>query len=89
MGRGGGKFWDKIDPYTYLGDIKGAIQLHHGTGDDSVPVELSRQLRDSMIEVGGEAELYEYTGADHNLSAPAFEIAMDRSVEFFKTTFEF
>jgi len=78
------EFWQKIDPYTYLADIKGAMQLHHGTGDVSVPVELSRQLRDEMVKAGGDIELYEYSGADHNLSAPAFNLAMDRTVEFFK-----
>ncbi len=78
------EFWQKIDPYTYLADIKGAIQLHHGTSDDSVPVELSRLLRDEMVEVGGIVELYEYEGADHNLSAPAFGVAMERTIEFFK-----
>ncbi len=78
------EFWQKIDPYAYLVDIKGAIQLHHGTRDVSVPMELSRLLRDEMVKVGGDIELYEYEGADHNLSAPAFSLAMDRTIEFFR-----
>lgn len=77
-------FWQKIDPYFYLSDINGAIQLHHGTDDESVPVELSLQLNDSLESLNKKVEMYQYPGADHNLSSPAFSPAMQRTVEFFK-----
>jgi fermentation-respiration switch protein FrsA (DUF1100 family) len=32
-------FWDAIDPFTYLDEISGPVQIHHGTADASVPVE--------------------------------------------------
>ncbi|MGI5841219.1 MAG: alpha/beta hydrolase family protein [Patescibacteria group bacterium] len=78
------EFWEQIDPYSYLTDINGAIQLHHGTADDSVPIELSRQLKNAMETEGKKAELYEYQGGDHNLSAPSFGQAMERTVVFFR-----
>lgn len=77
-------FWKKIDPYTYLDKIGGEIQLHHGTTDESVPMETSRELVAAMENIGREVEYYEYPGADHNLSNPAFGGAMQRTVEFFK-----
>ena len=78
------EFWNLVDPYFFLEDIDGAIQLHHGTGDDSVPIETSVELKNAMEEAGKTIEYYEYSGADHNLGGSAFGPAMQRSVEFFK-----
>ncbi len=76
-------YWNKIDPYSYLENISTPIQLHHGTADSSVPVELSRSLSSTLEENRKEIELYEYEGADHNMSGASFSQAMNRSVEFF------
>jgi fermentation-respiration switch protein FrsA (DUF1100 family) len=77
-------YWDQIDPYSYLELISGPIQLHHGTADDGgVPIELSFSLQSALQEKGKEVELYEYEGADHNMSGAPFGQAMNRSVEFF------
>jgi dipeptidyl aminopeptidase/acylaminoacyl peptidase len=77
------KFWGQIDAYNYLADISGPVQLHHGTADESVPVEFSRHLKTALEKTGKTVEYYEYPGADHNLSGAAFSAAMRRSVEFF------
>ncbi|MCJ7827821.1 alpha/beta fold hydrolase [Patescibacteria group bacterium] len=76
-------FWRKIDPYYFLKDISGPIQLHHGTADESVPKELSLHLKEALEEERKIVEYFEYSGADHNLSDPSFSIAMERSVTFF------
>lgn len=78
-------FWNKLDPYSYLGDISGPIQLHHGTADSSVPIELSVHLKDALEKEGKTVELYKYEGADHNFNGNAFSTAMQRTVEFFDT----
>lgn len=78
------EFWLTIDPYNYLSDINGAIQMHHGTADDSVPIELSRQLKNALEAENKPVELYEYPGGDHNLSSPHFTPAIQRSIDFFK-----
>ncbi|MFC1790232.1 alpha/beta hydrolase family protein [Patescibacteria group bacterium] len=77
-------YWNKIDPYFYLENISAPIQLHHGTADSSVPVELSRSLSNALEKSGKEVKLYEYEGADHNMNGASFSLAMARSVEFFK-----
>ena len=77
-------FWKKIDPYFYLEGISGEIQLHHGTTDESVPIDTSQELVAAMEKIGREVEYFEYPGANHNLSNPAFGSAMQRTVEFFK-----
>jgi len=45
-------FWDAIDPFTYLDEISGPVQIHHGTADESVPVEYSEILHASLEEAG-------------------------------------
>ena len=75
-------FWNSISANSYLKDISGPIQLHHGTEDASVPLEFSEKLDKELKAAGKESELFEYPGDDHNLSAN-FSIAIQRSVDFF------
>lgn len=78
-------FWDSISANAFLGDLSGPIQLHHGTGDASVPYRFSEALYEAIVAAGGSAELYLYEGADHNLSGP-FTAAMQRTIEFYNRT---
>lgn len=75
-------FWASIDPVFHLADLSGPIQLHHATGDQSVPVEWSESLYARLQEAGQTAELYVYQGDNHNISAN-FGTATQRSVAFF------
>jgi fermentation-respiration switch protein FrsA (DUF1100 family) len=76
------EFWDSISPNSYLMDLSGPIQLHHGTNDTSVPYVLSEILFDEIKDVKLPVELYLYEDDDHNLTN-YFWTAMMRSVEFF------
>ncbi|MBI2020541.1 alpha/beta fold hydrolase [Candidatus Daviesbacteria bacterium] len=75
-------FWNSISANSYLSDISGSVQLHHGTADSSVPYEFSQKLEEQLKEAEKEVELYIYPGNDHNLSQ-SFGLAVQRSVEFF------
>jgi fermentation-respiration switch protein FrsA (DUF1100 family) len=75
-------FWAAVSPASYLGDLSGPIQLHHGTADDSVPVEFSEGLYARLLALGHTAELYTYEGDNHNISNN-FETAMKHSIQFF------
>jgi dipeptidyl aminopeptidase/acylaminoacyl peptidase len=77
-------FYAAISPNTYLADLSGPIQLHHGTADASVPVEYSELLAQQIQAAGGNVELYTYEGDNHNISAN-FGRAMTRSIRFFDT----
>lgn len=76
------KFWNSLSANSYLIDISGPLQLHHGTADTSVPQEFSQTLVKQMKTAGKTVELFTYDGDDHNISS-GFNTAMQRSVEFF------
>jgi uncharacterized protein len=75
-------FWNSISANSYLKDISGPIQLHHGEDDASVPVEFSEKLDKELRAVEKTSELFVYPGDDHNISNN-FNIAIQHSVEFF------
>lgn len=76
------EFWNSVSANSYLGDLAGPIQLHHGTADTSVPLEFSETLYQQLLQAGKTAEFYVYEGDDHNL-ATYFSQAMIRTIEFF------
>src|SRR5712691_9803977 len=41
-------FWNSISANSYLQDISGPLQLHHGTADMTVPIEFSQTLADQI-----------------------------------------
>lgn len=75
-------FWNSISANSYLGEISGPIQLHHGTADTDVPLEFSEILFYQMLEAEQYVELYKYEGDNHNISN-YFSRAMQRTIEFF------
>lgn len=76
------KFWNSISANSYLKDVSGPIQLHHGGADASVPVEFSEKLDKELKAENKLSELFVYPGDDHNI-ANNFNIAISHSLEFF------
>lgn len=76
------EFWKSISSNSYLSDISGPLQLHHGQSDSSVPVEFSEILSEELKSLGKEVEFYTYPSDDHDITAN-FSTAISRSVEFF------
>ena len=75
-------FWNGISANSYLADLSGPLQLHHGTADESVPLEFSAILYEQLQQAGKPAEFYTYPGDNHNLSQ-FFSQAMTRTIQFF------
>jgi dipeptidyl aminopeptidase/acylaminoacyl peptidase len=75
-------FWNGISANSYLQDISGPVQLHHGTADESVPLVFSETLYEQLLAAGKTVELYTYAGDNHNISNH-FDSAMIRTIEFF------
>jgi len=78
------EFWNSISANAYLNDLSGPIQLHHGTADESVPLEFSEILYNQVQQAGKPVELYTYDGDNHNLSN-YFSMAMGRTIDFYNT----
>jgi dipeptidyl aminopeptidase/acylaminoacyl peptidase len=76
------EFWNSISSNSYLTDLSGPIQLHHGTNDEDVPLVFSENLFMQMLDLGQYVELYKYDGDNHNISK-YFSTAMNRTIEFF------
>ena len=76
------EFWASISTTTYLPELSGPVQLHHGTADEDVPYSVSELLYGQLIGLGQTVEFYGYPGDNHNLSN-AFSLAMQRSIQFF------
>jgi dipeptidyl aminopeptidase/acylaminoacyl peptidase len=75
-------FWDTISANSYLTELSGPIQLHHGTGDVEVPVEFSTSLYQRLLNTDVPVELYIYDNDNHNLSN-SFDTAMLRTIQYF------
>jgi dipeptidyl aminopeptidase/acylaminoacyl peptidase len=76
------EFWASISANSFLEDLSGPVQLHHGTNDGDVPLLFSELLYNEILTAGKQAEFYIYQGDDHNL-ATNLGTALQRSVAFF------
>jgi dipeptidyl aminopeptidase/acylaminoacyl peptidase len=77
-------FYAAISTNSYLADLSGPIQLHHGAADTSVPAVYSEQLATQIQAAGRSVELFVYKGDNHNISEN-FGRAMALSIRFFDT----
>lgn len=75
-------FWDGISANTFYDKITAPILIHHGTADDSVPLEWSEEMQGELEEVGVDATLYIYDGEPHEFIV-AWPQVMQRTVDFF------
>lgn len=76
------EFWAAISPNSFVDELSGPLQLHHGTADTDVPVILSELLAEEVEAAGKQVELYVYEGDTHDIDIN-FSTAMERSVAFF------
>ncbi|NPV55768.1 MAG: alpha/beta fold hydrolase, partial [Anaerolineae bacterium] len=75
-------FWASISANSYLADLSGAVQFHHGTADTEVPVDFSLDANRQVLAAGGVGEVFVYEGDNHNLSG-YFTTAMNRTLAFY------
>jgi uncharacterized protein len=80
---------DLYSPPNYYSWIMAPIQIHQGTADHEVLWFWSENLADWFKKQGRDVTLFEYPGADHNLS-PAnlgWNAAVQRSLQFYQEQF--
>lgn len=76
------EFWDNVSAISFLDHIKAPVMIHHGTADDSVPVEWSQDLEKRLDEAGAEVTYHEYPGEPHEFIRQ-WGTVMERSLAFF------
>jgi uncharacterized protein len=75
-------FWESVSATSYLADLSGPLQLHHGTQDGDVPLEFSQTLAGQVEAAGGAVELHTYPDDDHDITR-YFSTAMNNTIAFF------
>jgi dipeptidyl aminopeptidase/acylaminoacyl peptidase len=76
-------FWRNVSPVTFFDRVSEPILVHHGTADESCPIEWSRSTVASLKSLGKDARLLTYDGEPHAFEA-AWESSMERTVAFFE-----
>ena len=61
-------FWRNLSANNFLTDLGGPLQIHHGTGDATVPYDFSITLDEEMRAAGMPSELILYQNDDHNIA---------------------
>jgi dipeptidyl aminopeptidase/acylaminoacyl peptidase len=72
----------RMSSRNYLADVVGPVQIHHGTGDTSVPYAHGAALDQALTAAGKPHEFYTYPGAPHLWYGATWETAMGRTVAF-------
>jgi dipeptidyl aminopeptidase/acylaminoacyl peptidase len=75
-------FWRNVSPLTFFDRVSEPILVHHGTADQSCPIEWSQSTVTRLRSLGKDAELLTYPGEPHAFEA-AWETSMERTVAFF------
>ena len=75
-------FWQNASPVTFFDRVNEPILIHHGTADESCPIEWSQASVAALQSLGKDAELLTYDGEPHAFDA-AWELSMERTVAFF------
>lgn len=76
------EFWRGVSPRTYFSRITEPVLIHHGTADESCPIDWSRQTQAALRAAGVDSELLVYDGEPHAFGA-AWRDSMARTVAFF------
>ncbi len=68
---------------SFLADLSGPLQLHHGRVDKVVPASFSESLYQQLRAAEQPAELYLYPQGDHNIRV-GFDEAKQRTLRCFE-----
>lgn len=75
-------FWYQVSVASQLTRIAVPVQNHHGTQDDSVPLDWSEQLENALTAAGVQNELFIYEGEPHEF-VQAWPTVMQRTLGHF------
>ncbi|MCX7622287.1 MAG: alpha/beta fold hydrolase [Thermomicrobium sp.] len=79
-------FLRATSPLFHFHFVACPVQIHIGTADTVTPPEWSRAMRDSLLLAGKSVEYFEYPGEGHAFSPPAWNLFVERIVDFYDRT---
>jgi len=74
-------FWQKASPANYLSDMVSKVQIHVGSDDTVVPVQLSADLDTALSAAHKTHQYFVYDGVGHGLG-PARSLIWERSIKY-------
>lgn len=77
-------FWKQVPATNYLPGLNTKIQINHAVDDNVVNVNYSRNLYEILKSNKIYTEYYEYVSGGHNISGQSFNLAMTRTIQFYK-----
>ncbi len=77
-------YWSEVSLTKNIKYLEMPLQIHHAINDSVVNIGYSRDLAQILKENNKNFEFYEYNYGNHNIEGSSFNIAMDRTVKFFK-----
>ena len=78
------KFWDNVSVKTFIENVQDSVAVHHGTADDSVPIEWSDKLVAEFKKNGKHIGYYKYKDGKHEFIKHWPQV-MERTVFYFDT----
>lgn len=78
--------FQKLSPSENTQLIKTPIIIHHGTNDESVPYQWSKDLEKKLLNTKVDFKFYSYQGEDHNFSKGAHATVLKRDFDFLKSS---
>jgi uncharacterized protein len=77
-------FWQAVSLTLNIEYLQNPVQIHHAVDDDVVNIGYTRDLAAVLQANDKPYEAYEYTSGGHNISSPSFDLAMQRTIAFFR-----
>jgi len=74
-------FWRNVSPVSFFDRVSEPLLIHHGTADESCPIQWSRKTLAALHRLGKDASLLTYQGEPHAFGA-AWPTSMRRTVAF-------
>lgn len=78
------EFWKNVSPETFLSNVQAPIMVHHGTVDESTPIDWSNSLVQKLQNADKQVTYHVYPGEPHEF-INAWTTVMQRTVSFFDT----
>lgn len=78
---------EKYSPSNYYKWITAPVQLHQAIDDEAVPKKWSDQLEEELAKLKKDVTYFTYPGENHNFSQGSWQTVIQRSINFYRQSF--